>query len=112
MDFAALCLKSILQINRLEPLLKFNFTLMTPSLHPKTPFLELGSGMGLILASLSHICLLTGNLLPDFQITLNSLNFEAKINFNTTKENCLKCRAKCTGLKLNLGPLNGPHTQI
>ena len=75
MDFAALCLKSILQINRLEsPLkLKFNFTLKTPSLHPKTPFLELGSGMGLILASFSHICLLTGNLLPDFQITLNSL---------------------------------------
>ena len=70
MDFAALCLKSILQINRLEPLLKFNFTLKTPSLHPKTPFLELGSGMGLIFASFLHICLLTGYLLPDFQIAL------------------------------------------
>ena len=49
---------------------KFNFTTKTPSLNPKTTFLELGNGMGLIFASFSHICLLTGYLLLDFQIAL------------------------------------------
>ena len=39
----------------------------------------------------------------------NSLSFEAKIHCNTIKENCLKCRAKCTGIKLDLGPFNGPQ---
>ena len=42
-----------------------------------------------------------------FSSCSSSLNFEAKINFYTTKENCRKCRAKCTGLKLDLGPFSG-----
>ena len=38
----------------------------------------------------------------------NSLNFEAKINFNTTKQNELKWRKICTGLKFDLEHFNGP----
>ena len=40
----------------------------------------------------------------------NSLNFEAKINFNTTKQNDLKWRKTCTGLKFDLEYFNGPQT--
>ena len=42
----------------------------------------------------------------------SSLNFEAKINFYTIKENCWKCRAKCTGLKLDLGPFSGSQKRL
>ena len=42
----------------------------------------------------------------------NSLNFEAKINFNTSKVKFPNQRSKCTGLKLYLGPFNAPQTQI
>ena len=47
-----------------------------------------------------------------FSSCSSSLNFEAKINFYTTKENCRKCRAKCTGLKLDLGPLSGSQKRL
>ena len=42
----------------------------------------------------------------------NSLNFEAKINCNTTKPNVPKWRKRCTGLKLDLVPFNGPQMQF
>ena len=42
----------------------------------------------------------------------NSLNFEAKINFNTTKQNELKWRKTCTGLKFDLEHFNGPHIKF
>ena len=42
----------------------------------------------------------------------SSLNFEAKSNFYTIKENCWKCRAKCTGLKLDLGPFSGSQKRL
>merc|ERR1712218_281561 len=38
----------------------------------------------------------------------NSLNFEAKINFNTTRQNDLKWRKTCTGLKFDLEHFNAP----
>ena len=42
----------------------------------------------------------------------NSLNFEAKINFNTTRQNDLKWRKTCTGLKFYLEHFNGPQTKF
>ena len=42
----------------------------------------------------------------------NSLNFEAKINFNTTRQNGLKWRETCTGLKFDLMHFNGPQTKF
>ena len=41
----------------------------------------------------------------------NSLNFEAKINFNTTRHD-LKWRKICTGLKFDLEHFNGPHIKF
>ena len=40
----------------------------------------------------------------------NSLNFQAKINFNTTRQNDLKWRKTCTGLKFDLDHFYGPQT--
>ena len=42
----------------------------------------------------------------------NSLNFEAKISFNTTRQNDLKWRKTCTGLKFDLEHFNGPQTKF
>ena len=42
----------------------------------------------------------------------NSLNFEAKINCNTTRQNDLKWRKTCTGLKFDLVHFNGPQTNF
>ena len=42
----------------------------------------------------------------------NSLNFEAKINCNTTKQNDLQWRKTCTGSKFDLVHFNGPHTKF
>merc|ERR1711949_75893 len=42
----------------------------------------------------------------------HSLNFEAKINCNTTKQNDLKWRKTCTGLKSDLVLFNGPQTKF
>ena len=42
-----------------------------------------------------------------------SLNFEAKINFNTTRQNDLKWRKTWTGLKkIDLEYFNGPQTKF
>ena len=42
----------------------------------------------------------------------NSINFKAKINFNTTRQNDLKWRKTCTGLKFDLEHFNGPQTKF
>ena len=42
----------------------------------------------------------------------NSLNFEAKINCNTPRQNVLKWRKTCTGLKFDLVHFNGPQTKF
>ena len=42
----------------------------------------------------------------------NLLNFEAKINFNNTRQNDLKWRKTCTGLKFDLEHFNGPQTKF
>ena len=42
----------------------------------------------------------------------NSLNFKAKINFKTTRQNDLKWRKTCTGLKFDLEHFNGPQTKF
>ena len=42
----------------------------------------------------------------------NSLNFKAKINFKTTRQNDLKWRKTCTGLKFDLEHFNGPHIKF
>ena len=47
-----------------------------------------------------------------FSNCCNSLNFEAKINFNTTRQNDLKWTKTCTGLKFDLEQLNGPQTKF
>ena len=47
-----------------------------------------------------------------FSNCCNSLNFEAKINFNITKQNDLKWRKTCTGLKFDLEHFNGPQTKF
>ena len=41
----------------------------------------------------------------------NSLNFEAKINFNTTRQNDLKWRKTCIGLKFDLEHFYGLQTK-
>ena len=41
-----------------------------------------------------------------------SINFKAKINFNTTRQNDLKWRKTCTGLKFDLEHFNGPQTKF
>ena len=58
------------------------------------------------------LCLLAGNLQPDFQIALTHSICEAKINFNTTKQNELKWRKTCTGSKFDLEHFNGPQTKF
>ena len=40
------------------------------------------------------------------------LNFEVKININTTRQNDLKWRKTCTGLKFDLEHINGPQTKF
>ena len=42
----------------------------------------------------------------------NSLNFEAKINFKTTRQNDLKWRKTCTGLKFDLKHFNDPQIKF
>ena len=59
------------------------------------------------------LCLLSNWLFAEkFSNCSNSLNFEAKINCNTTKPNVPKWRKRCTGLKLDLVPFNGPQMQF
>ena len=47
-----------------------------------------------------------------FSNCCNSLNFEAKINFNTTRQNDFKWRKTCIGLKFDLEHFYGPKTKF
>ena len=47
-----------------------------------------------------------------FSNCCNSLNFEVKINFNTTRQNDLKLIKTCTGLKFDLEYFIGPQTKF
>ena len=47
-----------------------------------------------------------------FSKCCNSLNFEAKINFNTSRQNEVKWRKTCTGLKFDLEHFNGPKSKF
>ena len=47
-----------------------------------------------------------------FSNCCNSLNFEAKINFNTIRQNDLKWRKRYTGLKFDLVHFDGHQTKF
>ena len=47
-----------------------------------------------------------------FSNSCNSLNFEANINFNTTRQNDLKWRKTCIRLKFDLEHFYGPQTKF
>merc|ERR1712218_372096 len=47
-----------------------------------------------------------------FSYCCNSLNFEAKINFNATLQNDFKWRKTCIGLNFDLEHFNGPQTKF
>ena len=57
-------------------------------------------------------CFLHWKFAAKFSNCSHSLNFEAKINCNTTKQNDLKWRKTCTGLKFDLVHFNGPQTKF
>ena len=78
----------------------------------RPPFLMLGSGIILIWCHF-YSCFLS-NWLSAEKISncSNSLNFEAKINCNTNKPNVPKWRKRCTGLKHDLVPFDGPQMQF
>ena len=73
-------------------------------------FLNLIIGIGLFFCLIPtlYACLLV-ILSSIFKLLYNSLNFEAKINFNTTRQNDLKWRKTCIGLKEHF---YGPQTQF
>ena len=72
----------------------------------------LGNGISLIWSHF-YLCLLCNWLFAEqFSNCYNSLNFEAKINCNTSKPNVLKCRKTCTGIKFDLMHFNGPQSHI
>ena len=76
-------------------------------------FLNLINGIGLFFCLIStlYACLLV-ICSQIFKLLYNSLNFEAKINLNTTRQNDLKWTKTCTGLKFDLEQLNGPQTKF
>ena len=58
------------KLKRGDPPLKFKVTFRLTSPNPKTSVLKLSNSIGLILASFSLFSLLSGYLLPDFQLAL------------------------------------------
>ena len=92
-----------------RPPLKFNFTARTTSTYSQ--HLNLVNGIVFFcLISTLYACYLV--ICSRFSNCSNSLNFEAKINFDTTKQNELKWRKTCTGLKFDLEHFNGPHIKF
>ena len=60
-----------------------------------------------------YSCFLSNWLLAEkFSNCSNSLNFEAKINCNTTEPNVPKWRKTCTGLQFDIVHFNGPQSHI
>ena len=94
------------------PPLKFHFAARTTSPYSITPFLMLYFGINLIWSHFFSFLLSNWLFAAKFSKCSNSLNFEAKFNCNTTKPNVPKWRKKCTGLKLDLVPFNGPQMQF
>ena len=96
----------------MRPPLKFHFTARTTLPYPWTPFLMLGSCIRLIWCHF-YSCFLSNWLLAEkFSNCSNSLNFEAKINCNTTEPNVPKWRKTCTGLQFDIVHFNGPQSHI
>ena len=72
----------------------------------------LGCGINMIWCHF-YSCLLSNWFFSEkFTNCSNSFNFEAKINFNTSRQNELKWRKTCTGLKFDLMHFNGPQTKF
>ena len=76
------------------------------------PFLNHINGIGFFLFISSPLCLLAGNLQPDFQIAVTHSILKLKSFLNTTTQNDLKWRKTCTGLKFDLEHFNGPQTKF
>ena len=77
------------------------------------PFLNLINGIGLFFLPHFHpLCLLAGNLQPDFQIAVTHSILKLKSFLNTTIQNDLKWRKTCTGLKFDLEHFYGPQTKF
>ena len=76
-------------------------------------FLKLINGICLFFCLIStlYACLLV-ICSPIFKLLYKSLNFEAKINFNTSRQNELKWRKTCSGLKFDLEHFKWPKEQI
>ena len=76
-------------------------------------FLKLINGIGLFFCLIStlYACLLV-ICSQIFKLLYNSLNFEAKINLNTTRPNDLKWRKTCIGLKFYLEHFYGLQTKF
>ena len=64
------------------------------------------------LASFLPFLLASWKFAAQFSNFCNSINFEARINSNTTRQNDLKWRNACTGLKFDLEHFNGPQTKF
>ena len=60
----------------------------------------------------SPLCLLAGNLQPDFQIAVTHSILKLKSFLNTTTQNDLKWRKTCTGLKFDLELFNDSQTKF
>ena len=72
----------------------------------------LGSGISLIWCNF-YSCLLSKWLFAEkFSSCSNSLNFEAKINCNTSKPNVPKWRKTCTGLQFYVVHFNGSQSHL
>ena len=72
----------------------------------------LGNGISLIWSHF-YSCLLSNRLFAkQFSNFFNSLNFEAKINCNTSKPNVPKWRKTCTGLQFDVVHFNGPQSHL
>ena len=95
-----------------RPPLKFNFTFRIPSPYPQAPFLKLRNGIVFFHVLFSLFVAARWKFASWLSNCSNLINFEAKINCNTTRQNDLKCRKTCTGLKFDLGHLNGPQTKF
>ena len=87
-------------------------TVRTSSPYQLTAFLLLGSGISLILVHFHYFCFLNWSFAAKFSYCSNSLNFEAKINCNTSKLNVPKCKKTCTELILDLLQFYGPQSHI
>ena len=95
-----------------RPPLKFNFTSRIPSPYPQAPFLKLRNSIVFFHVSFSLFVAARWKFASWLSNCSNLINFKAKINCNTTRQNDLKWRKTCTGLKFDLVYSNGPQTKF